>query len=127
MKPFYAAAAFEPRTIGTGNLGESNMQSMKDLAVGIETLTQRVQDEILRAQQRMLRETADITPTTFKVGDLVLLSTKNFAERNRNNGKKSGPRFAGLFRVTHVVNPTAVTLALPKVYKINHTINTMYL
>ncbi|CAI7906079.1 unnamed protein product [Closterium sp. NIES-54] len=51
--------------------------------------------------------------TTFKVGDLVLLSTPNLPLLNAGTSPKLAPRFVGPFPITKVLSPVSYRLQLP--------------
>ncbi|CAI7788781.1 unnamed protein product [Closterium sp. NIES-54] len=51
--------------------------------------------------------------TTFRVGDLVLLSTANLALLNAGTSRKLAPRFVGPFPITKVLSPVTYRLQLP--------------
>jgi hypothetical protein len=60
------------------------------------------------------------TAYSFKVGDLVLLSTKNL--KLRLPTRKMAPRFEGPFRVLAAIGAQAYRLALPKEYSRIHNV-----
>lgn len=130
LKPFYAFAAFNPRIIDTHELHKSTMNSMNELADELDEIEERVQDELLRAQQIMYRTNVSNEPTVFREGEYVLLSTAHvdtFASRAIHDNHKLGPKFIGPFRITKMHGANAAALELPPGYRQHPTINTSYL
>jgi hypothetical protein len=86
----------------------------------------KMQDELKRARQCMLdaqtrmKSTADKhrKDITFKVGDDVLLATKNLKLKG-NNPRKLLPRFIGPFKVLKCVGRVSYKLDLPEHMKIH--------
>jgi hypothetical protein len=80
------------------------------------------------AQQRMKhfadRRRSDTVP--FKVGDKVLLSTKNLS-LHTNGCRKLMPRFVGPFTITRQVNPVAFQLELPSTMRIHNVFHSSLL
>ncbi len=59
---------------------------------------------------------------TFKVGDLVLLSTEHFDRRSKDGSKKLEPLFTEPLKVTEVISPVAYRLALPPELQRRHDV-----
>ena len=58
-------------------------------------------------------------PMTYKVGDLVILATKNLKQKRPS--KKLSHKFVGPFRIEDKVGAQAYRLRLPASYRIHHT------
>ena len=55
------------------------------------------------------------TPPTYKIGDLVMLSSRTI--KTKQPSKKLDHKFHGPFQVERVISPTAVRLTLPAKWK----------
>ena len=86
-------------------------RSMRDASAELAKRWQATQVAQKAAQNRKQK------PKTYKVGDMVLLSTKNLRLKGT---KKLNARFAGPFRVRDAVGPQAYRLSLPTSYKLHN-------
>lgn len=121
MSPFSVVLGFNPSLSGEVPRDESregkvpaaaerarSMRELRDKLASRWEQAQVAQKKGLDARQK---------PMQYRVGDKVLLSTKNL--RLQVPKKKFGPRFAGPFRIRDAVGTQAYRLALPASYRIH--------
>jgi len=109
---------------GGGRKGKTQYHTVdapyiSDLTNRMQSLVQRTKAELAAAQQRQkyyydLR-TRDVE---FKVGQQVLLSTKNLSLKV-SGVRKLMPCYIGPFPITQVINPNAMRLKLPDALKVH--------
>lgn len=103
---------------------------VKDAVTDAETLAARIVDAVKSAKQNLLdaqsrqKAYADLKrrPCSFKVGDEVLLSTKNIKLRVQK-ATKLLPKYIGPFKILRSVGPVAFELDLPaelRVHRVFH-------
>ena len=85
---------------------------------------QQARDLLLKGQQRMAvqadRHRRDLK---FKVGDMVMLSTKHLQLKDEASTRKLTPLYCGPFPIKKVINDNAYELALPPLLQIHPVIN----
>jgi len=122
--PFYMNYGEHPLTPMSVEIPITNrVNDAEVIAARISDMVKRARQHLLDAQSRQ-KKYADQKrrPCTLKVGDEVLLSTKNIELKVQKNTKLL-PRFVGPFKITRAVGPVAFELDLPagcKVHKVFH-------
>jgi hypothetical protein len=119
VTPFFANYGYHPISqflhpegTATSPQGEDYVNKLKESWKDIESSMRLAQEEQARHYDRAH------APTPFKVGDKVLLSTRNLSSTLRK--KKLGPRFTGPFEITHQIGNNAFRLKLPKGSRIHN-------
>jgi transposase InsO family protein len=112
MSPFFANKGFHP-TLDIEITGISDKRAAVE-ASKLNDLHRHAKEEIAKAIEHY-KETNDrhrIEAPNYRVGDLVMLSTKNI--RTTRPTKKFAERRLGPFKIAQVISPLAMKLDLPK-------------
>lgn len=121
--PFYLNYGMHPRMPATLNLKACKNPGAENMLTSLRDSLNKAKENLRRAQDRQ-KQAADRRrrPTTYQVGDMVLLSTKNLdlrpsTETSGSKTKKKGtfklmPKWIGPFKVMATIGP-ACTLELP--------------
>jgi hypothetical protein len=132
--PFRLNYGFDPLT-PTSFLSEPHQNSRKEIhetflpkCPEAHKFTEKLQAALVAAKrclqsaQQRQKSYADTRRqhVDFKVGDMVLLSTKNMKLRS-SGSRKLLPRFVGPFRIISMVNPVVVKLDLPATLRMHNT------
>lgn len=128
MTPYDAWYGYTPRQNMTDPLGSSSHESEEGV-----TYTRRIferfkylQEQIKHARAQNKRQyDRKRRLQNFKVGDLVLLSARNY--KGARTSAKLDNRWLGPFKVAAKVNDNAYKLHLPESYRIHDVINVEYL
>ncbi|XP_053556000.1 proprotein convertase subtilisin/kexin type 4 [Bombina bombina] len=102
-------------------LSHSNCPKVDDLTKDLQDLFIELKRHIADAQahQRRYYNLRRRQPPSYKIGDLVWLSTKNI--KLKIPSKKLSAVFIGPYPITKVVNQNAVTLDLPSTFRLHPT------
>ena len=129
--PFYLNYGLDPRKDLNELYKESPNETAKEFANRMNILLTQAKDEIAKSVDNMEKYyNLHRKNTEFKVGDLVLLSTKNIKYRNQKNkiiSKKFKPKYIGPFKVIEKISTLAYKLDLPNELKIHPVFNIMAL
>lgn len=121
--PFYATMGYHPKwTIDIADdIPEGGAPVARSRAEAIQT-QRDVMTGLLEQARESQKKYADKSriPQEFRVGQLVLLATKNI--RVRRPSRKIDNRRIGPFEVTECVGPVAYRLSLPPEYKSIHSV-----
>ena len=123
LTPFFIDRGAHPRLpLSTSSAGGVGSESPGQYAQRMRELELSVR-ELLAAAQRERKAKLDVgrVETVFKVGDRVLLRTKELLDA-ADIGKLR-PRWDGPFTVTACPSPNAYTLALPRKMRCSATVN----
>jgi len=125
MSPFKAnygqdpRMGFEGRKKGKYERAEKFVEKMKEI--------QEEAKAVLRQAQKDMRKYADKKRSDadeYKVGDLVMLSTKDLKyQMVGRRTEKLTERFVGSYRVKEIISSNAVKLELPSTVKIHPVVN----
>jgi Integrase zinc binding domain/Chromo (CHRromatin Organisation MOdifier) domain len=129
MSPFFANAGYHPRmSFGpprptTATMSKTLKASNKegtDFASKMQEITDLLRTNMLSAQAAQERfANANRSPApAYRVGDMVLLSTRNI--NSARPTKKFDQKYLGPFRVEEVVNPVSYRLKLPHELQLIH-------
>ncbi|KAI7081079.1 hypothetical protein KC356_g9322 [Hortaea werneckii] len=122
MSPFSIVYGWHPEIHQAPTRDESHEERVPAAAESAKRL--READEQLRehwntaTEQQLNSNKARSQPKEYRIGDKVLLSTKNL--RMPGPKRKMNPRFAGPFRIQDAVGAQAYRLALPAKYRIHN-------
>jgi len=98
---------------------EKFIKKMKKIQKETKTVLGRAQEKIKKYADRKRREADD-----YKVGDLVMLSTKNLKyQMVRRRTEKLTKRFVDPYKIKKIVSLNAVELELPSTVKIHPVVN----
>lgn len=122
MSPFFANAGYHPRmsfgpprptTATMSNTLKASNKEGTDFASKMQEITDLLRTNMLSAQAAQERfANANRSPApAYRVGDMVLLSTRNI--NSARPTKKFDQKYLGPFRVEEVVNPVSYRLKLP--------------
>jgi len=110
---------FERRRKGKYEAVGKFIEKMKRIQKEAKTALKKVQEEMKKFANRRRGEGEE-----YKVGDLVLLSTKNLKwQMKGRRSKKLTECFVGLYKVKGIVSSNAIELELPKSIKIHPVVN----
>ena len=126
MSPFYALYGLHPRTPGMLML-DNRVPSARQYVESLDSRMKRAKRCVQAAQERM-KATHDKQhkPIEFKVGDQVLLSTRNLQRTATarkaadTDNAKLFPKYLGPFSISKVINSQAYALDLPATYDIHN-------
>jgi hypothetical protein len=112
LQPAAAESASDPQVPATTSFVEK-----------IESALQLAYENLKRAQERQTEQAnKDRRDHSFKVGDLVRLSTVNIRKTAYGMARKLMPRYVGPFSIIRQVSPVAFELELPPEYSGIHPI-----
>ena len=129
MSPFFANTGYHPRmsfgpprpttTTMSSTLKASNKEGT-DFASKMQEITDLLRTNMLSAQaaQERFANVNRSTAPAYRVGDMVLLSTRNI--NSARPTKKFDQKYLGPFRVEKVVNPVSYRLQLPHELQLIH-------
>jgi transposase InsO family protein len=124
MSPHFALMGYHPSIHEPAVRGEQPGEEVPDAQERIKRLhaeREAATQHWRNAQEQQAKyHNERRTAHSFKVGDLVLLSTKNL--KLRLPTRKMAPRFEGPFRVLAAIGAQAYRLALPKEYSRIHNV-----
>jgi len=110
---------FKGRKKGKYKGAEKFMIKMKEIQEEAKAALGKVQEEMKKYADRKRREVDE-----YKVGDLVMLSTKNLKyQMVRRRTEKLTERFVGPYRIKRIISSNAVELELPSTVKIHLVVN----
>jgi len=110
---------FEGRKKGKYVRAEKFVEKMKEIQEEAKAVLKKAQEDIRKYTDR---KRLDIDK--YKVGDLVMLSTKDLKyQMVRRRTEKLTERFVGPYKVKKVVSSNAVKLELPSTVKIHLVVN----
>jgi transposase InsO family protein len=120
LSPFYANYGFHPRTNWPVEAEVKN-PSARNYAHWMESVHKMCKESLEEAREKMRKhyDKKSKKAPNFKVGDLVMLSSKNL--RTRRPSRKLDAKMHGPFKVLQVVSPSAIRLELPKRWRIHPT------
>ena len=120
--PFYAMYGYHPEirwTVGD-DLLEGKVPATNERIKRLQALRDELAERWREASESQKKYyNRKHKPKSYKVGDLVMLSTKNLNQKKPS--KKLSPRFVGPFRVQDKVGAQAYRLLLPATYRIHNT------
>jgi len=98
---------------------EKFMEKMKEIQEEAKVVLRKVQEDIRKYADRKRSDAEE-----YKVGDLVMLSTKDLKyQMVRRRTEKLTERFVGPYRVKEIVSSNTVKLELPSTVKIHLVVN----
>ena len=98
---------------------EKFIEKIKEIQEKAKAALRKVQEEMKKYADKKRAEVDD-----YKVGDLVMLSTKDLKyQMVRRKTKKLMERFVGPYKIKKIVSPNAVELELPSTVKIYPVVN----
>jgi len=110
---------FEGRRKGKYEAMEKFVERMRKIQEKAKAALEKVQEEMKKFANRKRREEEE-----YRVGDLVLLSTKNLKwQMKGRRSKKLTEHFVGPYKVKGIVSSNAIELELPKSIKIHPVVN----
>jgi len=110
---------FEGRKKGKYQRAEKFIKKMKRIQEEAKAALRKVQEEMKKYVDRKRGEVTD-----YKVGDLVMLSTKDLKyQMVSRRTEKLIERFMGPYRIKKIVSLNAVELELPSTVKIHLVVN----
>jgi len=125
MSPFKANYRQNPRMEFKGKKkekyvgAEKFMEKMKEIQEEAKAVLKKVQEDMRKYANR---KRLDIDE--YKVGDLVMLSTKDLKyQMVRRKTEKLTERFVGLYKIKKIVSSNAVKLELPSTVRIHLVVN----
>ena len=111
---------FERRKKGKYKGTERFMKKMKEILEETKAALGKAQEEMKKYTDRKRTEVDN-----YKVGDLVILSTKNLKYQIvRRKTEKLIEIFVGLYKIKKIISLNAVELELPNTVKIHPVVNT---
>jgi len=111
---------FERRKKGKYKGTERFMKKMKEILEETKAVLGKAQEEMKKYTDRKRTEVDN-----YKVGDLVMLSTKNLKYQIvRRKTEKLIEIFVGLYKIKKIISLNAVELELPNTVKIHPVVNT---
>ena len=111
---------FERRKKGKYKGTERFMKKMKEILEETKAVLGKAQEEMKKYTDRKRTEVDN-----YKVGDLVILSTKNLKYQIvRRKTEKLIEIFVGLYKIKKIISLNAVELELPNTVKIHPVVNT---
>ena len=120
--PFFAMCGYNPEIhweAEDGSLG-GEVPSAKERVEQLQNYRKQIEEHwrgAVEAQAKYYNR--DHKPQAYKVGQLVMLSTKNLKQKRPS--KKMSHRFVGPFRIEDKVGAQAYKLTLPSDYRIHNT------
>ena len=125
MSPFQMNYGREPRIgfdirkKGKNEKAEEFVKKMKERHEEAKAVLVKLQEEMKRQADRSRKETEE-----YRVGDKVLISTKDFSmELRKRATKKLTEKFIGPYVVRKIVSENTVELELPAMLRIHPVIN----
>jgi len=110
---------FEMRKKGKFKRAEELAKRMKEVYEKAEVALRKSQEEIRKYADRKRSE-----PEQYRVGDWVLLSTKDLKfQMKRRHSEKLTEQFVGSYKVKRIISTNAIELELPSTIKIHLVVN----
>ena len=120
--PFFAMYGYNPEIhweAGDGSL-EGEVPAAKERVEQLQNYRKKIEEHWRRAVDAQAKYyNASHTPKEYKVGELVMLSTRNLKQRRPS--KKLSHQFVSPFRIEDKVGAQAYRLTLPTNYRIHNT------
>jgi len=114
FSPFYLTYGNQPRVIPIETMHSPN-PAASDFLSNIQSAMQSAQNAIRKANSYTAAyANRRRSPSNFKVGDQVWLSTKNLALEEGSGNRKLNPKYCGPFRITQCINPVTYRLDLSR-------------
>ena len=115
--PFFLAYGMHPRTIPFETVASKN-ETTNDYLTTMQEATAIAQQKIKRANENSAKyENKKRNPCLFKVGDLVMLSTKNLHLDTNAQRNKLSMKYCGPFEIIEAINPVTFRLDLSQPMK----------
>jgi hypothetical protein len=112
LSPFLLTYGTEPRGAAS-ELAPTSNPAASDFIQNIHTAVQTAQQVIIRTNEyTAIQANRHRRPSTFAVGDLVLLSTINIVSDTYTGARKLMPKFCGPFAITAHINDVTYRLDL---------------
>ena len=112
LSPFFLTYGTEPRGAPFGLTTTSN-PAATDFIKNIHTAVTTAHEAIIRTNEyTTIQANRRRQPSTFAVGDLVLLSTRNIVSDTFTGARKLMPKFCGPFAITEKINDVTYRLDL---------------
>ena len=112
--PFYLTYGSEVRTIPIETVSSKNPEASNYLQV-MQDATRTAKENIKKANKYAAEySNRKRSPCDFKIGDLVLLSTKNLKLDDASNRNKLNMKYCGPFEITEAINDVTFRLDLTK-------------
>jgi ribosomal protein L21E len=124
--PFEVLYGHPPRHFGIANLVDCTVPDLADWLQNRSLLTKLVQQQLLRAQQRMKAQAdAKRSEREFQVGDMVYLKLQPHIQSSvaSRSNQKLAFKYDGSFKVLQRVGAVAYKLALPDHAKIHPVVH----
>jgi len=109
---------FEGRKKGRYKEGEKFVEKMKEIQEEAKMALGKAQKDMKKYADRKRAEV-----DKYKVGDLVMLSTKDLKYQMVKRTEKLMERFVGPYKIEKIVSSNAVKLELPSTVKIHPVVN----
>jgi len=110
---------FEGRRKGKYKAAGKFVERMKKIQKEAKAILEKAQEEIKKFANRRQREEEE-----YRVGDLVLLSTKDLKWRMKGRrSEKLTERFVGPYKVKGIISSNTIKLELPKSIRIHPMVN----
>jgi len=110
---------FKGRKKGKYKGAEKFIEKMKEIQEEAKAALGKAQEEIRKYADRKKEEVDN-----YKVGDLVMLSTKDLKyQMVRRRIEKLTERFVGPYRIMKIISSNAIELELPSIIKIHLVVN----
>jgi len=110
---------FEGKRKGKYEVAERFVEKMKKIQEKVKAVLGKVQEEIRKFADRKQGKGEE-----YRVGDLVLLSTKDLKwQMKGRQSEKLTERFVGPYKIKIIISSNAVELELPKSIKIHPVVN----
>src|SRR5580765_1410605 len=121
--PFYLNYGFNPTFPSNllNSVKQSNVETVKQVLLKLDKITKLAANNIIAAQQRQKYYTDNSRrEVEFKIGDNVLLSTKNLKTLLPEQTKKLSKNFIGPFKIIEVISKVAYKLELPSHMRVHN-------
>jgi len=110
---------FEGRRKGKYKAAGKFVERMKKIQKEAKAILEKAQEEIKKFANRRQKEEEE-----YRVGDLVLLSTKDLKWRMKGRrSEKLTERFVGPYKVKGIISSNTIKLELPKSIRIHPMVN----